>query len=144
MSIISTDHIDLHFPGSVKTITMCTNNQDVSYRFIIFAEHWPTPPSWSGAQVDNIEPEEDEVKMSQFWFLIFWMILTQSPDRDNCGTVQLLSQVKHHQCHSSGVCQEHLVSSIQVLMTSIVPNIYQNIPLITSNIYISFLCFTYL
>ena len=125
--ITFTDHIDLHLSGSVKTITMSANNQDVSNWFLILAEHGTTSGSGSATQEDDIEPEEDEVEMSELRLQIFGMFLTQPPHRDHCRTVKLLSEVKHHQCHSSGVSQEHLVSSIQVLMASIVPNVYKNI-----------------
>ena len=63
--ITFTNHINLHISGSVKTITMSANNQDVSNWILILAEHRTTSGSGSAAQEDDIEPEEDEVKMSE-------------------------------------------------------------------------------
>ena len=126
MLLSFTDHIDLHLSGSVKTITVRANNQDVSIWFVIFAEHRPNPGSGSGAQVDDIEPEEDKVEVGELRLLIFWMFLTKPPHGHHGRTVQLLSEVKHHQCHSSGVSQKQLMASVEVLMATIVPNVYKN------------------
>ena len=87
-------HADLHVSDRMKTITVCPNNDNVTQRILSTADPWPSPAP--AAQLDDIQPQEDDVQVGQLW--LQEVNLTMSPHLDFSGTVKLLSQVEDNKC----------------------------------------------
>ena len=87
------------------------------------------PGSGPATQVHHIEPQKDKVQVGQLWLNILHVFtghMKRADHAHNCWTVKFLSEIKYHQCDSSGVSEKHLVACVQVLVSTIVPDILIN------------------
>ena len=80
----------------------------------------------SVAEVDQVEPHQDEVQVGQLSLHILNVLIRGFPYWNNCRGIKLLSQVKHNNIEGSASKKE-LMPCIEIWMATKVPNIYLNI-----------------
>ena len=104
---------------------MCPHNDNLRARPLTQAKPRPHPPP--ARQADQLQPEHDEVQVGQ---LGLPLLHHQGPGhgvspvlRHQGGAVQLLPQVEHEDGEHPLVTEEHLVSGVQGLVTSVVPDV---------------------